>query len=316
MDLFSMAVRFGWMIDLSVKIGGLKLKNPVLVASGTFGYGKESEDLVDLNALGGIVTKSITLNPRNGNPPPRIVELPAGMLNSIGLANVGLEKFLSEKLPFLRSLKTSIIVNIAGSSAEEFLAVVQRLEQAQGIDGYELNLSCPNVKEGGLEFSQNSKVTSKITELIRSATARPLIIKLTPNVTRIGEIAKAAEGAGADAVSLINTLVGLSVDINSRRPRINTVTGGYSGPAIKPVALAKVYEVAHTVKIPIIGIGGIMNGQDAIEFIVTGACAVQVGTANFIDPSIGEKIVAELKTYCEKHGIVKIEDLVGTLRTL
>ncbi|MFQ5864578.1 MAG: dihydroorotate dehydrogenase [bacterium] len=303
------------MVDLSVHIGTLKLKNPVLVASGTFGYGQESQELVNLNALGGIVTKSISLKPRDGNPPPRIVELPAGMLNSIGLANVGVERFLDEKLPFLSSLKTSIIVNIAGSTAEEFLRVVQRMEDAEGIDGYELNFSCPNVKEGGLEFSQRSQVTAKVTEMIRNATARPLIIKLTPNVTEIGEIAKAAEEAGADAVSLINTLVGLSVDIDSRRPRINTVTGGYSGPAIKPVALAKVYEVANCVNIPIIGIGGIMNGQDALEFMITGACAVQVGTANFIDPSIGEKIIAEIFQYCEKWGIKKIDELVGTLKT-
>lgn len=303
------------MVDLSVQIGTLKLKTPVLVASGTFGYGKESEGLVNLNALGGIVTKSITLKPRDGNPPPRIVELPAGMLNSIGLANVGVEKFLAEKLPFLKSLNTSIIVNIAGSTSEEFLAVVQRMEDAEGIDGYELNFSCPNVREGGLEFSQNPEVTASVTGLVRAATPRPLITKLTPNVTQIGEIAKAAEEAGADAVSLINTLVGLSVDISSRRPRINTVTGGYSGPAIKPVALAKVYEVANCVDIPIIGIGGIMNGQDALEFIITGACAIQVGTANFIDPSIGEKIIEEISQYCEKCGIKKIEELVSTLKT-
>lgn len=303
------------MVDLSVQIGILKLKNPVLVASGTFGYGKESEDLVNLDSLGGIVTKSISLRPRDGNPPPRIVELPAGMLNSIGLANVGLEGFLAEKLPFLKSLKTTIIVNIAGSTAEEFLAVVRKLDEAEGIDAYELNFSCPNVKEGGLEFSQNSNVTFKVTERIRKNTPRPLIIKLTPNVTRIGEIAKAAEEGGANAVSLINTLLGLSVDVESRRPRIHTVTGGYSGPAIKPVALAKVYEVAHQVNIPIIGMGGIMNEEDALEFIITGACAVQVGTANYIDPSIGEKIVGGLNSYCEENGIDKIEDLVGTLKT-
>ncbi len=302
------------MVDLAVQIGALKLKNPVLVASGTFGYGEESEGLVNLNALGGIVTKSISLRPREGNPPPRIVELPAGMLNSIGLANVGVERFLAEKLPFLRSLDTSIIVNIAGSTAEEFLSVVQRLEQAEGIDAYELNFSCPNVDEG-LEFSQNPGVTAKVTKMVRSATSRPLIIKLTPNVAQVGVIAKAAAEAGADAVSLINTLVGLSVDIHSRHPKLNTVTGGYSGPAIKPVALAKVYEVAKSVNIPIIGIGGIMNGQDALEFIITGACAIQVGTANFIDPSTGEKIIEEISQYCEKNGIKKITELVGSLQT-
>lgn len=303
------------MADLSVKIGSLRLKNPVLVASGTFGYGQETADLVNLNAFGGIVTKSISLKPRVGNPPPRIVELPAGMLNSIGLANVGVEVFLVEKLPFLNSLRTSVIVNIAGSTAEEFLSVARKLDEAEGIDAYELNFSCPNVKEGGLEFSQNSKVTFKVTEIVRKATVRPIIVKLTPNVTQIAEIAKAAKDGGANAVSLINTLLGLSLDIESCKPRIHTVTGGYSGPAIKPVALAKVYEVAQQVNIPIIGIGGIMNGNDALEFIITGACAIQVGTANFIDPSTGEKIVAEIKKYCEKHDVEKIEDLVGTLKT-
>jgi dihydroorotate dehydrogenase (NAD+) catalytic subunit len=302
------------MIDLSVEIGGLRLKNPVLAASGTFGYGQESADLVDLNALGGIVTKSVTLKPRAGNPPPRIVELPAGMLNSIGLANVGVEGFIKEKLPFLRSLSTTIIVNVAGGAADEFLQVVERLESEEGIDAYELNFSCPNVKEGGLEFSQDPRVTSQVTSLVRNATRRPLIVKLTPNVTRISDIARAAKESGADAVSLINTLVGMAVDIDSRRPKINTVTGGYSGPAIKPVALAKVYEVAKHVDIPIIGIGGIMNGRDALEFILTGAAAIQVGTANFIDPRSGEKIVAELTDYCQRNGLPSIRELVGALR--
>jgi len=302
------------MAELSVQIGSLRLKNPVLVASGTFGYGKESAELVNLNALGGIITKSISLQPRAGNPPPRIVELPAGMLNSIGLQNVGVEAFVKEKLPFLNSLDTAVIVNIAGSSAEEFRAVVQRLENEEGIDAYELNFSCPNVKEGGLEFSQDARVTARVTALVRAATKRPLIVKLTPNVTKISEVAKAAKESNADAVSLINTLVGLAVDIHSRRARINTITGGYSGPAIKPVALAKVYEVAQNVDIPIIGIGGIMNGEDALEFIITGACAVQVGSANFIDPAAGEKIVGEIAQYCEKHRISSIKELVGSLR--
>ncbi len=303
------------MIDLSVQIGFLKLKNPVLVASGTFGYGRESEDLVDLNSLGGIITKSITLKPRAGNPPPRIAELPAGMLNSIGLANVGVEVFITQKLPFLNTLDTSIIVNVAGGSAEEYLAVVQRLEAVDGIDGYELNFSCPNVKEGGLLFSQNSKIAARVTELIRKATSRPIIVKLTPNVTKISEIADAAAGSGADAVSLINTLVGMSVDIDSRRPKIHSITGGYSGPAIKPVALAKVYEVAKNVNIPIIGIGGIMNGRDALEFIITGASAIQVGTANFIDPATGEDIIRDLIHFCEKHKKNSIKEVIGILET-
>ena len=303
------------MLDLSVQIGSLKLKNPVLVASGTFGYGKESADLVNLDKLGGIVTKSVSPKPRDGNPPPRIVELPAGMLNSIGLQNVGVEAFVKEKLPFLKTVDTSLIVNIAGSTAEEFFTVVNRLESEEGIDGYELNFSCPNVKEGGLEFSQVPKVTAQVTALIRKASKRPLIIKLTPNVTRVSEIARAAAENGADAVSLINTLVGMAVDVESSRPKINTITAGYSGPAIKPVALAKVYEVAQNVNIPIIGIGGIMNTQDALEFLITGATAIEIGTANFIDPTIGEKIVEELAGYCEKRSLTSISELVGSLKT-
>jgi dihydroorotate dehydrogenase (NAD+) catalytic subunit len=302
------------MVDLSVQIAGLSLKNPVLVASGTFGYGKESADLVNLNALGGIVTKSVSLKPRDGNPPQRIVELPAGMLNSIGLANVGVETFISEKLPFLRSLDTSVIVNVAGSTADEFVAVVERLENEDGIDAIELNFSCPNVKEGGLEFSQDPKVTAHVTALVRKSTRLPLIIKLTPNVTRIRDIARAAKESGANAISLINTLVGMAVDVDSRRPKTNTITAGYSGPAIKPVALAKVYEVAHNIDIPIIGIGGIMGGRDALEFIITGATAIQVGTANFIDPRTGERIVAELNSYCEANAIRYIRELVRTLK--
>lgn len=301
------------MIDLSVKIGSLRLKNPVLVASGTFGYGQEARDLVNLNALGGIITKSVSPKPRDGNPPPRIVELPAGMLNSIGLANVGVEAFITDKLPFLKELDTAVIVNVAGSTPEEFLSVVRRLEEQDGIQAYELNFSCPNVKEGGLEFSQDAKVTERVTSQIRRITDRPLITKLTPNVTRIGEIAQAAESGGADAVSLINTLVGMAVDVNSRKAKIHTVTGGYSGPAIKPVALAKVLEVVGKVEIPIIGIGGIVTAEDALEFIITGASAIQIGTANYIDPSTGEKIVPELISYCERNGVKSIGDLVGSL---
>jgi len=303
------------MIDLSVQLGPLKLKNPVLVASGTFGYARECEGLVNFDALGGIVTKSISPKPRPGNPPTRIAELPAGMLNSIGLANVGVEAFVSEKLPFLRSLNTTIIVNIAGSTAEEFLAVIQRLEREDGIDAYELNYSCPNVKEGGLEFSQKATVTHNVTRKLRTQTKRPLIAKLTPNVTKVSDIAIAAKEGGADAVSLINSLVGLAIDVNSRRPQVATVTGGYTGPAIKPIALAKVYEVAKHVDIPIIGIGGIMNGNDALEFLIAGAHAIQVGTANFINPATGEKIVHALRQYCERHELQSISDVSGTLKT-
>lgn len=301
------------MVDLSVKIAGLVLKNPVLVASGTFGYGQESESLVDLQKLGGIVTKSVTLKRRDGNPPPRICELPAGMLNSIGLANVGVHAFIAEKLPYLRSVDTAIIVNVAGSTVDEYVEVVGMLEEEEGIDAYELNFSCPNVKEGGLEFSQNAQVTAEATRLVRDVTARPLIVKLTPNVTRVGEIAQAAADGGADAVSLINTLVGLAVDVETRRPKIYTGAGGYSGPAIKPVALAKVFEVANQVDIPIIGIGGIMNLNDALEFLITGASAVQVGTANFVDPATGERIATELRDHCQRNGIAAMAELVRSL---
>jgi len=302
------------MVDLCVQIGTLRLQNPVLVASGTFGYGQESAPFADLNALGGIVTKSISLEPREGNPPNRIVELPAGMLNSIGLANVGVDAFISEKLPFLRSLKTAIIVNIAGATAEEFLAVVEKLNDEDGIHAYELNFSCPNVKKGGLDFSQDARVTADVTRRIRTATDRPFLVKLTPNVTRIGEIARAAADNGADAVSLINTLVGLAVDVPTRRPKIHTITGGYSGPAIKPVALAKIFEVCQHVDIPIVGIGGIMTVVDALEFFITGACAVQIGTANFIDPGTGPRIAGELKAYFEEQGLASMREIVGTLR--
>ena len=287
----------------------------MLVASGTFGYGQECQELVDLNALGGIVTKSITLKPRPGNPPDRIVELPAGMLNSIGLANVGVEAFVRDKLPFLRTLETRIVVNVAGGTAEEFLAVVTRLEDEDGIDAYELNYSCPNVKQGGLEFSQDARVTARVTAQIRKRTSRPLITKLTPNVTRVGEIAQAAAESGADAVSLINTLVGMAIDVEAQRPKLATITGGYSGPAIKPVALAKVFEVAKNVRVPIIGIGGIAGGRDAIEFLLAGACAVQVGTANFIDPATGVRIVDEIRSYLERRGCKSVTELVGALRT-
>ncbi len=302
------------MIDLSVNLGNLILPNPVLVASGTFGYGQESDSLADLNALGGIITKSVSVKPRVGNPPPRIFELPAGMLNSIGLANVGLDNFIAEKLPFLRTLTTPVIVNIAGRTPEEYRVVVERLEAEQGIAGYELNFSCPNVKEGGLEFSQDPRITQKVTALVRKATSRPLIIKLTPNVTRVSDIARAAAEGGADAVSLINTLVGFAVNIHTRKPQIHSSTAGYSGPAIKPVALAKVLEVVQHADVPVIGIGGITNTDDALEFLITGARAIQVGTANFIDPRTGPRIIEELKAFCAKQKLSSITQLIGSLQ--
>ena len=294
----------------SFSIRGVEFRNRVLVASGTFGYGNEVKDLVDVNELGGICTKSLSWKPRDGNPPRRIVETSSGMLNSIGLANIGVHAFIDEKLPYLRTLNTPIIANIAGSSIQEYCDVLDLLEQQEGIAGYEINISCPNVKEGGLNFGTNCDMTRQITSRLRPLTQKPLIMKLTPNVTHISEFARAVEEAGADAVSVINTLIGMAVDIRSRKPKLSTVTGGLSGPAIKPIALAKVYEVAQVVKIPIIGIGGIMTAEDAVEFLLVGASAVQVGTANFIDPATGVKVAAGLRAFAETQGLSDVGQLI------
>lgn len=300
-------------VQTSFTLGNVTLKNRVLVASGTYGYGDDCLDLADVNLLGGIITKSLSLKPRAGNPPPRIVEAAAGMLNSIGLANIGVENFIRDKVPFLRTLDTAVIANVAASSIDEYCEVVRRLEGEQAIDGFEINVSCPNVKEGGLSFGTSCELTEEITRRVRATTSKPLIIKLTPNVTHISEFARAVEGAGADAVSAINTLIGMSIDASSQKPKLATVTGGLSGPAIKPVALAKVYEISRAVKIPVIGIGGIMNATDAVEFFLAGASAVQVGTANFIDPAAGIKIADGIAAYCEEKGIGDVGSLVGAL---
>ena len=301
------------MIKTSFSIGNLEFKNRVLAASGTFGYGDECKDLVDVNKLGGIITKSLSMKPRDGNPPTRIVETAGGMLNSIGLANIGVSKFVSGKLPYLRKLDTVIIANVAASTIDEYCAVVDVLETEEGVDGYEINVSCPNVKEGGLSFGTNCELTEQITRRVRERTKKPIIIKLTPNVAHISEFARAVEGAGADAVSAINTVIGMAIDIRTRKPVLSTVTGGLSGPAIKPVAIAKVYEIARAVKIPVIGIGGIMSANDAIEFLMAGASAVQVGTANFINPAIGVDVASGIRTYCEDHSIGDVGSLVGSL---
>jgi dihydroorotate dehydrogenase (NAD+) catalytic subunit len=301
------------MIKMQVDIGNLKLKNPVLVASGTFGYGDELSELFDVGQIGGIVTKSLTLKPRVGNPPPRIVETPCGMLNSIGLANIGVDRFIAEKLPILRNFKTAIIVNVAGKRVEDYPEVVKRIEDAGGVDGYEINISCPNVKEGGLEFGTSREMTGKIVSSVRKVTGKTLIVKLTPNVTKVSEIAKVCKDEGADAVSLINTVVGMAIDIKTRKPKLSTITGGLSGPAIKPIAIAKVFEVFQNVDIPIIGIGGIMNWMDAVEFLIAGARAVQVGTANFVDPTASIQILNGIISYCEENGISDINDLIGSI---
>ena len=301
--------------DLSVKIAGVKFSNPVLVASGTFGYGEEYSSLIDLNKLGGIITKSITLDPREGHPPPRTFETPCGMLNAIGLANVGVGEFIKEKLPYLKSLKTRIIVNVAGSTVKEYVEVVKRLNRSRGIDMLEINISCPNVKEGGIEFGSTIKLAYDCIKAVKKNSSHPIIAKLSPNVTDIVEIAKAVEEAGADAISLINTLVGMAIDTEKMRPILSNITGGLSGPAIKPVALAMVWKVAGAVSVPVIGIGGIMNTEDALEFILAGASMIEVGTANFVDPQISVKIVNGLSEYCKKKKIKKITDLVGKLKT-
>ncbi|MDX9759731.1 MAG: dihydroorotate dehydrogenase [Bacteroidota bacterium] len=300
-------------MNTSLDIGGLHLKNRVLVASGTFGYGNEAEAYTDVSRIGGIVTKSVSRLPRQGNPPPRIAETPAGMLNSIGLANVGLDAFVRDKLPYLRHLDTAIIVNIAASSVDEYVDVLERLEEEDGIAGYEINVSCPNVKEGGLNFGTRCDMTEAITRELRPRTTRTLIIKLTPNVTHIGDFAKACEAEGADAVSLINTLVGMAVNHRTRRPVLSMITGGLSGPAVKPVALAKVFEVSKAVSIPIIGIGGITTWEDAIEFLLVGASAVQVGTASFRDPNSAANVAAGMEDWCVHEGIDDIQELVGGL---
>ncbi|MDI6765323.1 MAG: dihydroorotate dehydrogenase [Bacteroidota bacterium] len=302
------------MVNTAIKIGPLTLKNPVIVASGTFGYGDECKDYVNLSNLGGIITKSLSFHPRVGNPPPRIVETASGMLNSIGLANIGVKKFINEKLPCLKNLQTTVIANIAGSTIEEYYEIVSALEHHEGIHGYEINVSCPNVKEGGLSFGISCDATKEITKGVRKITKKALIVKLTPNITRISDVACVAEDEGADAVSVMNTVVGMAVDVRTWKPKLSTITGGLSGPAIKPIALAKVYEVARVVKIPIIGIGGISSTEDAIEFFLVGASAIQIGTANFIDPNISIKIVDGIQQYCEDKNIDSVTQLVGALK--
>jgi len=301
------------MARTSYRLAGLQLKNRVLVASGTYGYGDDCTQTADPGALGGIITKSLSLKPRAGNPPVRIVETAGGMLNSIGLANIGVHRFVKEKLPFLRSVNTAVIVNIAASTVEEYCEVLRILAEEEGIDGFEINVSCPNVREGGLTFGTNCSAVADITKRLRPLTKKPLLVKLTPNVTHIAEFARAVEAEGGDAVSVINTLIGMAIDIRTRKPVLATVTGGLSGPAIKPVALAKVYEVARAVKIPVIGIGGISNAADALEFLIAGAVAVQVGTANFIDPAAAIKVAAGIERYCDDNNIPDVGDLVGSL---
>jgi dihydroorotate dehydrogenase (NAD+) catalytic subunit len=299
---------------LTVDIGGgLVLKSPVMTASGTFGYGEEYAPLVDLNRFGAIVTKGLSLYPRLGNPPPRIMETPSGMLNAVGLQNVGVRAFITDKLPFLRQFDTKVIANIFGENVAEYQTVAEILGSASGVHALELNISCPNVKKGGIAFGSLPEVAAEITRKVRRVTELPLIVKLTPNVTDIAAIAVAVEAAGADAVSLINTLTGMSVDIERRRPHLANITGGLSGPAIRPVALRMVWQVVQAVKIPVIGIGGIMTASDALEFLIAGARAVQIGTAHFIQPAAVSTILDGIVDYLNRHSIGKITDLIGSL---
>jgi dihydroorotate dehydrogenase (NAD+) catalytic subunit len=301
--------------DLKVDIGGLKLQNPVMTASGTFGYGREFDHLVDLNRLGGIIVKGLSLEPTKGNPPPRIVETPCGMLNAIGLENVGIEAFVADKLPFLQRLTPPIIANIYGTLEEEYFQLAARIDAVEAIAAIEVNISCPNVKAGGMVFGVDPRAAFRVVRGIRDQTTKPLIVKLSPNVTDITEIALAAQEAGADCLSLINTITAMVVDIETRRPRLANITGGLSGPAIKPVAVRMVWQVAQVARIPVIGIGGIMKAEDALEYFIAGASAVQVGTANFINPHVTTDVIDGIERFLAERGIANISDVIGTLQT-
>jgi dihydroorotate dehydrogenase (NAD+) catalytic subunit len=303
-------------VDLSVDLGFLSLRNPVLTASGTFGYGLEFEPYLDLEKLGGVVVKGLYFKPREGNPPPRLVETASGLINAIGLQGIGVEAFARKVLPKLRNVGTAIIVNVCGADDDEYAAVVEYLDTQEGIAAYELNISCPNVKTEGLCPALAPQSTFDLVKRIKAASRRPLITKLSPNVTSIVEIAQAAEEAGTDAVALVNTFLAMAVDLETRRPKLGNVYGGLSGPAIKPIALRMVHQVASRLEVPVIGMGGIMTGTDALEFLVAGAAAVEVGTANFVDPDAAARIVAEIERWCEAHRVAAIRDVVGTLKTI
>jgi dihydroorotate dehydrogenase (NAD+) catalytic subunit len=302
------------MVDLRINIKDLKLKNPVTTASGTFGFGEEFAEFFDLNKLGGIFVKGLTLKPRQGNDYPRMAETPSGMLNAVGLQNKGVDYFISDIYPRIKHLDTEIIPNVNGSTVEEYIEVTEKLNEVEGINAIELNISCPNVKEGGMAFGVSCPSAIAVTEAVRKAYDKTLIVKLSPNVTDIVEIARGVEDAGADAVSLVNTFLAMAIDAKTRKPVLSTITGGLSGPAIKPIALRMIWQVYNAVKIPISGMGGIMNATDAIEFMLAGATTIQVGTANFIDPAVSVKIIDEIEQYCEANGFATARDLVGALQ--
>lgn len=301
------------MVDLSTKLKDLELKNPVLTASGTFGYGDEYADFINLEALGGFVVKGTTFEPRQGNDYPRMAETPMGMLNCVGLQNGGVELFVAEKWPALRNLDTVPIVNVSGARVEDYVACAERLASLDGLKAIELNISCPNVKQGGMAFGTTTDGAASVVEAVRRVWPRHLMVKLSPNVTSIVDIARAVEDAGADSVSLINTLLGMAVDVERRRPVLSTVTGGLSGPAVKPVAVRMVWQVAHAVNIPVVGLGGISCASDALEFIMAGASAIQVGTANFVNPRVTIEIIEGLGDYCRRHGVERLMDLKGII---
>ena len=301
------------MADLSVNIGKLELKNPVLTASGTFGYGEEFADFIDLKRLGGFIVKGTTLHPREGNPYPRMAETPMGMLNAVGLQNKGVHHFVEHIYPHLKHLDTNVIVNVSGSSVEDYSETAAIIDELPKIPAIELNISCPNVKHGGMTFGVHPEAAAEVVSAVRKAYHKTLIVKLTPNVTDITEIAKAVEGAGADSVSLINTMLGMAIDAERRKPLLSTVTGGLSGPCVKPVALRMVWQVAKAVKVPVVGLGGIMNATDAIEFLLAGATAVELGTANFIDPAVTVKVVDGINEYLDRHGFKSVKEIIGAL---
>ncbi len=302
------------MAKVDVNIGNLYCKNPIFTASGTFGFGIEFEDFINIDDLGGIIVKGTTLEPRQGNDYPRMAETPSGMLNSVGLQNKGIDYFIDKIYPQIKHYKTNVVVNVSGSKIDDYVVVAEKLSTLEHIPAIELNISCPNVKEGGMAFGTSCSSAAQITKEIRKVYPKTLIVKLSPNVTNIAEIAKTVEDEGADAVSLINTILGMAIDINTRKPKLSTIVGGLSGPAVKPIALRMVWQVYNAVKIPIIGLGGIMNADDAIEFFLAGASAIQIGTANFVNPAVSIEIVSGIKNYLDKHGFGSIDDIIGGLK--
>ncbi len=301
------------MVDTSVKIAGLSLKNPVLTASGTFGYGSEFCDFMELSRIGGIIVKGTTIRPRQGNPYPRMAETPSGMLNAVGLQNKGVDYFIDHIYPVIKDYDTNIIVNVAGSTVDDYVAAAERMNELEAVPAIELNISCPNVKAGGMAFGTSPEAAQEVVAAVRRVYKNTLIVKLSPNVTSITDIALAVELAGADSVSLINTLMGMAIDAERRKPLLSTITGGLSGPCVKPVALRMVWQVAKAVKIPVIGLGGISNAADAVEFLLAGATAIQIGTANFIDPAISAKVASGIEDYLIRHGFSSVKELVGAL---